>query len=318
MITRALGIDIGGTKIAAGLVDASGRIIACCETREHIGLSPAGVIEEIVAAARNILEMVGLSPGDVVGVGIGFPGHLDYQRGIVLTTSNLPNWDNVPLKELVATKLGVEVALDNDANAAALAEHRFGAGRGVQHMVYITFSTGVGSGIIIDGHLYRGGLGTAGEVGHMTIDVDGPLCTCGNRGCLLAWASGMALARMAREAMAAGISPGIARLAGGDPERATAEVVAEAARQGDAVAQELVERTGAFLGIGLASLIQLLNPELIVIGGGLSRIGERLFAPMRRSLAERVVNPALAASARIVQAELGDEVGVIGAAALLL
>lgn len=222
------------------------------------------------------------------------------------------------MKELVATKLGVEVALDNDANAAALAEHRFGAGRGVQHMVYITFSTGVGSGIIIDGHLYRGGLGTAGEVGHMTIDVDGPLCTCGNRGCLLAWASGMALARMAREAMAAGISPGIARLAGGDPERATAEVVAEAARQGDAVAQELVERTGAFLGIGLASLIQLLNPELIVIGGGLSRIGERLFAPMRRSLAERVVNPALAASARIVQAELGDEVGVIGAAALLL
>ena len=195
----AVGIDIGGTKIAAGVVDAQAHILSRYETKQHSGQPPAVVIKAAERAFRAVLQAAGMERADPVGVGVGFAGHTNGPQGLVLTSSNLPAWDRMPLRDVLSERLDVSVVLDNDCNAAALAEHRYGAGQGSRHMVYIAFSTGVGAGLIIDGRLYRGHNGAAGEVGHTVVDVDGRVCSCGKRGCLMAWACGMALAELTRE-----------------------------------------------------------------------------------------------------------------------
>lgn len=231
------------------------------------------------------------------------------QRGLILSPPNLPGWDKFPVVKLVEERLGVPVLLDNDANAAALGEHRYGAGRGYQHLVYITQSTGIGGGLIVRGELVHGVYDGAGEVGHMTVLPDGPECGCGGRGCLEALCSGMGIARRARERLAAGEASSLSTLS---PDEITARAVAEAARAGDAVASQVWDEMIQYLAVGVGNLFNVLAPEAVVIGGGVSETGEQLFGPLRERVRERMrmLPPE---SINILQASLGGDSALHGA-----
>ncbi len=312
-----IGIDLGGTKVSTALVDSTGKIIAhdYRETRAVEGLQ--AVVGRMLDGARMVMAQAGMERSQVAAVGVGAPGPLDIEAGVVVAPPNLPGWDHVPLKQLIENGLGITAFLENDANAAALGEHRFGAGRGTEHMIYVTVSTGIGGGLILNGRLYHGASGMAGEIGHITVVPYGPLCGCGNRGCLEALASGTAIARQARERVARGVPTLISDLAEGDPEHITAKLVAEAASQGDVEAQEIIAEAMNYLGIGMANLVNLFNPQLIVIGGGLTSIGESLLGPVRRAVNQRAFREQ-AQAVRVVRAGLGSNVGVLGAAAVAL
>jgi glucokinase len=309
-----IGIDLGGTKISTALVDAAGKIIARDYRETQAAKGQKVVIKRMVDAAHQVIGEAGIALGQVTAVGVGSPGPIDSRTGVVTAPPNLPGWKNVPLKQLIEEALGIATFLENDANAAALGEHRFGAGRGVQNMIYVTASTGIGGGLILDGQLYSGATGAAGEIGHMTVLPWGPYCGCGNRGCLEALASGTAIAREGRELVRRGVPTLIAELAEGDPERATAKLIAEAADKGDIAAQDILSEAMTYLGVGMANLVNLFNPELIVIGGGLTNMGEGLFGPVRRAIEQRAF-PAAVRAVKVVPAELGDDVGVLGAVA---
>lgn len=312
-----VGIDLGGTKISTALVGENGEIVAHDYRETRAGKGAEAVIGRMLDAARSVMAQAEVAPAQVAAVGIGAPGPLDFQAGVVVSPPNLPGWDHVPLKQLIEDALGIETFLENDANAAALGEHRFGAGRGTAHMIYVTVGTGIGGGLILDGELYHGAGGMAGEIGHMTTMPYGPHCGCGNPGCLEALASGTAIAREARERVGRGVPTRISDLSEGDLERITAKLVVKAADQGDVEAQTILAEAMNFLGIGMASLVNLFNPELIVIGGGLTNIGEVLFGPVRRAIARHAFR-APAEAVRVVRAELGDNVGVLGAVAMAL
>ncbi len=315
--TYVIGIDLGGTKIGTGLVAGDGEIIAYDyrSTQAHGGSE--AVVQRMLNAARSVVEQAGVTPSQVAAVGVGAPGPLNIEAGVVIAPPNLPGWDRVPLRQILEDALSIPTYLENDANAAALGEHRFGAGRGTRHMIYVTVSTGIGGGLILDGRLYHGTSGMGGEVGHIGVLPNGPLCGCGNRGCLEALASGTAIAREARERVARGVPTLIAELADGDPQQITAKLVAEAAQRGDHEAQMILHTAINYLGIGMASLVNLFNPQMIVIGGGLSKLGETLFDPVRRAVRRHAFRAA-AQEAQVVPAQLGDKVGVLGAAAAAL
>jgi glucokinase len=263
------------------------------------------------------MQDAGVPAEQITAVGVGSPGPVDAAEGLVVAPPNLPGWDRVPLRQTIEDALGIPTYLENDANAAALGENVFGAGRGTKEMIYMTVSTGVGGGFIFGGKLYGGASGAAAEVGHMTILPRGPHCGCGNRGCLEAVASGTAIAREGRELLLRDVPTLIAELAGGDPDLVSAKVVAQAAQQGDAEAEEIIYEAMSYLGVGVANLVNLLNPELIVIGGGLTNMGDALFGAVRRAVDRRTF-PIAAQRVRIVPAELGDRVGVLGAAAVAM
>lgn len=312
----AVGVDVGGTKIAAGVIDAGARILSRYSARSHAGRPPHQVVAAIVEATGAVLAGAGLSRAEVAGVGVGFAGHVNGPQGRVLTSSNLPAWDDHPLVELLRERLGVRVILENDANCAAWAEYRFGAGKGSRHMCYVTFSTGCGLGIVIDGKLYRGATGTAGEIGHTVVDPDGPLCSCGKRGCVMSYACGIAISRMACERLARGEPTLLRDLCGEKPEHVSGEALAVAARQGDRVAREILAIAGRYFGIGLSTIVQVLNPDRIVVGGGLARIGALIMDPAVQSL-NACIHPVLIDSAEIVSSALGEDGGLIGAGALV-
>jgi glucokinase len=312
-----LAVDIGGTKILTAVVAADGRVLA----RHRLDTPPRGVepvLAAVEAGARAALRGAGLALRDVTAAGVGAPGPLDPRAGIVFEPPNLPGWRNVPLADLLRGRLGLPVFVENDANAAAVGEWWVGAGRGAHDLIYLTVSTGIGGGIIIGDRLLQGASGTAGEVGHMTIDVDGPPCPCGrSTGCLEVLASGTAIARMAREALALPRPTALRGFAGGDPAAIEARHVAEAAQAGDAVAAEIFERAATYLGVGVANLLNLCNPQRIVIGGGVSKAGALLFEPVRRVATARAFERP-GRDAQILPAALGDDVGVVGAAAVAL
>jgi pyruvate formate lyase activating enzyme len=312
----AIGIDIGGTKIAAGVLTPGIDILSVRVTKEHAGQPPAQVVDALEGAYWAVVKEAGISLDQLAGVGLSFAGHTDGCRGMVLTSSNLPEWDHMPLRDVVARRIGQRVWLDNDTNLAALAEHRYGAGRGSRDMVYVTFSTGVGIGIIIDGKLYRGHTGTAGEVGHTVVEVDGRRCSCGKRGCLMAYACGIALRDLAWERIQAGEDTALRELAWGDPQLISGELICDIARKGDPVAQDLIISTGRYLGIGLSTIVQVLNPELIVIGGGLTNIGSMLLDSCLESLRQNI-HPVLWDAQRIVLGQFQENVSLIGAAAMV-
>lgn len=312
-----IGIDLGGTKISTGLVDAAGNILAHDYRATRAKEGQEVVVRRMVEAARQVMAEADVTPSQTAAVGVGAPGPMDLEAGVVVAPPNLQGWKRVPLKRLIEDELGLETFLENDANAAALGEHRFGAGRGVQHMIYVTVSTGVGGGMIFDGKLYHGDSGMAGEIGHITILPNGPLCGCGNRGCLEALASGTAIAARARERIARGASTLVAEMVAGDLELVSAKIVAQAAQQGDVEAQEILTEAMTYLGIGMANLVNLFNPQLIVIGGGLINLGEKLFGAVRRGIVRHAME-ASASAVEIAPAELGDKVGVLGAAAVAL
>jgi glucokinase len=312
-----VGIDLGGTKIVTALVSEDGRIIAEDYRQTEATKGLAAVVRRMTDSAKNVMKSASVTPGQIKAAGVAAPGPIDAESGIVTAPPNLPGWKDVPLRQLIQDELGLHTELENDANAAALAEHRFGAGRGTQHMIYVTASTGIGGGFIVNGELYAGATGAAGEIGHMTILPKGPYCGCGNRGCLEALASGRAIAREARERVTCGVAALIEDLAGGDLDRISAKLVAEAAAQGDVEAEEILGEAMTFLGVGMANLVNLFNPELIVIGGGLTKMGERLFTPVRRVMHRRAFHSSMQAVV-IAPSQLGDDVGVLGAAAVAM
>ena len=312
-----LGIDIGGSKILTAVFDSQGEILSSDESTTHAIKGSEAVIQSILDSAHRALEQAKVAVSELTAIGIGAPGISNPETGILFTSPNLPGWHNIPLKDILQERLGKKTFLINDANAAALGEFYFGAARGTRNFIYITLSTGIGGGIIIDGNIYSGAIGAAGEVGHMTIDDEGPICKCGNRGCWETLASGTALAREAKLRIKEGVRTSILEYADGDVEKVTAQVIHSAAEQGDNLAKELIARTGYYVGVGLANLINIFNPELIIIGGGLSNIGDMLLQPALKTAGERAYKETFQA-VRFASAELGRNSGVIGAAVFAL
>jgi len=317
LTTLILGIDLGGTKILTAVTNSQGKMLS----RDHsITPAPKGyeaVIQSILESAHRALAQANVAISELTAIGVGAPGLSNPETGILFTSPNLPGWRDVPLRDIMQERLGKKTFLINDANAAALGEFYFGAAQSARNFIYITLSTGIGGGIVIDGKIYSGAIGAAGEVGHMTIDDEGPICNCGNKGCWETLASGTALAREARQRIKEGVRTSILKYAEGDVEKVTAQVIHNAAEQGDSLAKELIARTGYYVGVGLANLINIFNPELIVIGGGLSNIGDMLLEPAFKVAGERAYKEAFQA-VRFASPELGRNSGVLGAAAFAL
>ena len=310
-----LGIDIGGTNLVVGAVAEDGSALHALRsepTRPEEGSD--AVLRRLGGMGRAVMdETRKMVPGaEFAGVGAGAPGPLDTKRGVVLLTPNL-GWVNLPLRQLLQDALGIPAMIDNDANCAVLGEWWRGAARGAKQVIGITIGTGIGGGIIVDGRLYHGASDCAGEIGHTTVEVNGRRCKCGNYGCLEAYASGPAIARRAVEAIEAGQTSKLPDYVDGALERITAQTVYQAAHDGDELAEEVVGDTAKFLGAGIANMINIFNPEIVVVFGGVTYAGERLFGPLRREVAKRAFKPAVAVC-RIVPAELTGTAGVYGAA----
>jgi glucokinase len=312
----AIGIDIGGTKIAAGVIDARGHILASFYSRAHTGHPPALVMDGLEEAVQSVLEESGLSRDDMVGIGIGCAGHINTRTGRVYTNSNLPDWEDYPLRDTARQRLGFPIVIDNDSHCAALGEYRFGAGRGSLYMCYVTFSTGYGMGVIIDGKVYRGAFGSTGEIGHTIIVPDGELCTCVKHGCVMAYASGLALSRFACERVRAGEPTILCDTCGDSPEYISGEAIAKAAKNGDRLALELIENSARYFGISLANILELFNPEIVVIGGGLAKMGPTLLDPCLQTTRQNT-HPELYNATRFELSQLWDKAGLMGAAALI-
>jgi glucokinase len=311
-----LGIDLGGTKIAAGLVTPAGEVLGRT-VRPTPGGGPAPVIAALADVAFAAAQAAGVDLHDVPAIGIGAPGPIDDRAGVVVNPPNLPGWQNVALARDLAARVGRPCLLGNDANLAGLAEYRFGAGQGSALLVYLTVSTGIGGGVVIGGRLLTGVSGAAGELGHVIVRPDGPSCGCGNRGCLEALASGTAIAHRAEELIRRGVPGALTDRFARRPGRVTAADVAAAAQAGDAEAARILARALDDLGLGVAGLVNVFNPDRVVIGGGLSRLGETLLDPVRRAV-RRTANAVAALAVKIVPAALGADSGVLGAAALAM
>jgi len=309
-----VGIDLGGSKILTVITNARGDILSRDYRPTPAVEGPETVIQQILKSVDSASDQCGIAIAKLSAIGVGAPGISNPETGVVFTSPHLPGWKNVPLKDIIQSQLGAKTFIINDANAAALAELHFGAGRGARNLIYVTISTGIGGGIIINGELYTGALGTAGEVGHMIIVDNGLPCDCGNTGCWETLASGSALARKAKQRIKEGVPSSIPDYVGGDVEEVTAKVIQTAAEQGDALARELVAEAGYYLGVGLANLINIFNPEVIVIGGGLSNMGDMLLEPAFKVAGERAYKEAYQV-VRFALAELGENSGALGAAA---
>jgi glucokinase len=299
-----LGVDIGGTKIGLALGDENGGVLACVRRPTEPTGSPREDVARIADEARSLLAQHDLTAADVACVGVSAPGPLDAARERVIRPPNLAGWDDVPLRAMLADALGTRVALENDANAAALAEWRYGAGRGFRDVIYLTASTGVGGGIVLGGRLYRGSGGNAGEIGHSPVEWEGLLCACGQRGCLEAYAGGAAWIQRLAE-----VTPDdsrVAALAGGR-EHARPEHVVAAAREGDAFALAEMERYNDYMSRAIAALVFVLAPEVVILGTIPTHAGEELcFAPLRAKVASHVW-PQLGGALEIVPSALGDD-----------
>jgi glucokinase len=304
-----LGLDIGGTKLAAGVVNPAGTALSFLVQPTGNGRNPDTILGELFALGRRAVAEGGVDWSVVSAVGIGCGGPLDAERGVLLAPPHLAGWRDIPLAEIAERELGRPAFIENDGTAAASAEHRHGAGAGARNMVYLTISTGVGGGVVMNGQLYRGATGNGGELGHVTVDWKGRVCRgCGRRGCLEAYVSGTSIAERAVEAMTAGSS-----LAG--KEVVTAADVTAAARDKDTLASRIWAETLEALACGLTSIVNLFEPEVVVLGGGVTRAGGQLLHPVREMVVRQAMIPA--GQARIVTAGLGDRVGVVGAASFV-
>jgi len=284
----------------------------------HAEAGQTDVLDRLITLAQRTIERTRqeVSGADIIGVGVGAPGPLDTKRGIVLLTPNL-GWVNLPLRQIIHERLVPPAALDNDPNCAVLGEWWMGAARGTRNAIGITIGTGIGGGIIVDGKLYHGASDCAGEFGHTTIDTEGRRCKCGNYGCLEAYASGPNIALRAVEELKAGAVSRLADYVGGDLRQVTAQTVYQAAHDGDQLALEVVNDTAKFLGVGIANLLNVFNPEVVVVCGGVTLAGDRLFDPLRREVARRAFKPAVSVC-RIIPCELSGTAGVYGAAKVYL
>lgn len=307
---QAIGVDVGGSKILAVRAARDGTILDRAEDA-----TPA---DDQDATMAKLIEAAGtLMTGEVVAVGVGGAGMVDVANGVLRYAPNLA-WRDLPIAERMRSALGVPCQLDNDANVAAYAEYRFGAGRGYRHLLLVTVGTGIGGGIITDGRLFRGAHGFAAEIGHIVVEPLGPLCGCGNHGCWEQVASGRAIGRLGREAAREVPRSRIGRLAGGDPDAVTGVTVTRAALEDDPTAVGILGTVGTRLGIGIAGLVNVLDPQVVVVGGGAIAAGDLLLEPARVAFLDTVEGPAWRPAVPIVAAQLGPDAGAVGAAALAL
>jgi glucokinase len=313
-----IGVDVGGTKVAAGLVDRTGTILFQTRTPMVANNGAAGGLTAVRAAIDSVSGKTASVPGAprmIQAIGICAPGPLDPKTGTVLNPPNLPCWRNYPLAAEVARVYRVRVKVENDANAAGLAEVMWGAGRGYSNAFYATLGTGIGTAIIIDGRIYGGRTGAAAEGGHMSIDYNGPLCGCGKPGCIEAFASGPAIAKRARAKLETNRKSSLLELAGGDVNHVTSEMVGVAYASGDAVATETLQSTVALLSLWLGNIIDLLEPEVIIMGGGVSTMLRPFFNEIIDRLPSCSVNPRCR-EIPLIPAKYGPDSGIAGGAAL--
>lgn len=310
-MTLACGVDVGGTKIAAGVIDEDGSIVE--ELRVVSPATSADAIEDAIAGLVTELS----SRHDISAVGVGAAGYIDKARAVVMFAPNIA-WRNVDLKTELEKRVDLPVVIENDANSAAWGEFRYGAGHDVDDLLLVTVGTGVGGGVVLDGELYRGAFGVGAEIGHMRVVPGGILCGCGNHGCFEQYASGNALVREARVSARGGslLARNVLDLAGGDADKITGPLITEAARGGDPFAVEQLAGLGKWLGEGIASLTAILDPAVVVIGGGVSEAGELLLGPIRASFAAQLTGRGHRPSLEIRKARLGNRAGLIGAADL--
>lgn len=309
-----IGVDVGGTNVKIALVDKKGNIVYSNTVPTMAEMGYEYTISNIKQAILDLMKETKTSKEVIEGIGFGFPGQVDCDRGIVRLAPNIPGWVDVPIASIIEEEFGITTKIDNDVRCAALGELNFGAGKGCQNLICITVGTGIGSGLVVNGKLVRGANNAAGEIGHIKLKMQGgPICGCGDTGCMEAFASGPAIVAMAEEYIMGGKSTKFRELANPD---ITPYVVAEAAKQGDAVAKRIYETIGEYIGIGMSGVVNLLNPEKIVIGGGVADAGALLLDPIKRTLKQRSM-PIQAESVEVVPAELGNTAGVIGASLLI-
>jgi glucokinase len=310
-----IGVDIGGTNIKIAIVDLKGHIVYSNSVPTRAEMGYEYTVENIKTTIKECLKESRNSIESVIGIGFGLPGQIDSEKGIVKLLPNIPGWVNVPLASIIEKEFNVPVKIDNDVRVATLGELNFGAGKGCKNLVCITVGTGVGSGIVVNGQLVRGASMAAGEIGHLIVERNGgELCGCGNTGCLEAYASGPSIVKMAYEYIMGGKSTKYKELAVNGP--ITPYMVYEAAKQGDAVSKRIFLIVGEYLGIALASVVNLLNPEKIIIGGGVGQAGDLLFDAIRETIKKRALGVS-ADAVEIVPADLGENAGVIGASLLV-
>ncbi len=308
-----IAVDIGGTKIISAVITGDGGMLSRVHGLTLAQEGPKKVIGRLVETVKRSIGKAGLRISMIGSICVAAAGIIDYNKGLITEAPNLPGWHNIPLRNILAVELDTPVFLLNDASAAALGEHRLGAGQGLDHLIYLTVSTGIGGGIIIKGELYNGADGCAAEIGHMILQVDGPPCKCGQRGCLEALASGTAIARMAGERLARGEQSILTGMVDSSVKSVTSALVSVAARKGDTLACGVIDAAAGYLGIGLANMVNIFNPQMIIIGGGVSRMGEMLLKPTRKAMKAHAFKLP-GRTVRVVRPGLGLDAGLMGAA----
>jgi glucokinase len=312
------GVDIGGTKLSTAIVNHDGIILDKFIDSDHVEKTEVELVEQISGNIRKLLEKNRLREEDLMGIGIGCAGHIRFRDGVIITTSNLKGFKNYPLRDAVQSNFNVPVILDNDANAQAFGEFKFGAGIGFSDMVFLTISTGIGAGIVINSRLYRGYTGTAGEFGHTIVEPSSDLkCTCGNNGCLMAVACGMALPHLFRKKVEAGMRSALMLQPDFDFSAVNGKLLKQGLDAGDPVSREVILDSGYYVGIGLYNIFQALNPQCIVLGGGLLSWGDIYIDHIRKVFFDHA-RDMIFDPFEIVTSKIGPDVGVIGAASLTL
>ena len=313
-MAKRIGIDVGGTNVKIALVD-DGKIIYSNSVPTYAQMGYEYTVNNIKQAIRDLMKETETTAADIKGIGFDFPGQVDYKTGVVKLAPNIPGWVNVPIAQMIEEAFHIPTRIDNDVRCAALGEMNFGAGKGCQNFVCITVGTGIGSGLVVNGQLVRGAANAAGEIGHIKLQMkDGPICGCGDTGCLEAFASGPSIVAMAQDYLKSGKSTKFREMAGDGEIKPY--IVAKEAEAGDPVAKRIFTIIGEYVGMGLVSVINLLNPEKVIIGGGVAEAGDLLLEPIRKTVMERAMVVARE-SVEIVPAELGNSAGVIGASMLV-
>ena len=323
MKTHVAGIDIGGTKLATVVADSTGHILGKVRKPTLAERGPEYALQSLFDMVRETVELTGLDQKSISAIGVSCGGPLDTKTGVVYSPPNLPGWDALPLKARLESEFQIPTTVENDANASALAEYRFGGGRGYDALLYMTMSTGIGGGIVINGQIYHGANDSAGEVGHQILLPDGPRCGCGKRGCLEALCSGPAIARRAQAAIRKQLETGktatteILKLTDGRIESVKSEHVLAAARAGDTLALQLVDETAYYMGWGIANLVNILNPDIVLLGTIAIAAGDLLLNPIRETVVEFAM-PRPAEAVKIEPAQLGEALGDLAAIALVV
>ncbi len=305
-------IDIGGTKYIVAVISGDHRILSRVYRYTLSREGPEKVIARLMTTIGEVIGKSGIKPSQLGGIAVAYAGLVDIDKGLVTEAPNLPHWNNVPLRDILVKRFKMPAFVINDASAAALGEHRLGAGRNLNNLIFITVSTGIGGGIIINGELYDGTDGCAGEIGHMIVQLDGPECSCGRHGCWESLASGTAIARMAKEGLRNGEKSVLLDMTCGVIDDVRAEIVARGARKGDALCKRVINQAAYYLGVGLGNLVNIFNPQMIIIGGGVSGMGEMILRPARRSMKEYAFKLP-AGTVRVVRVGLGADSGLLGA-----